>query len=145
MQHRKKEYIFFYNVTPLIPEGVASLLPHTGHISRLRATIEKFSKNRKRPSNNFARPGNRTRDPLPGSLDHTTNEAIRNNNLWITQRVVPCGNRTHDTTAGCPAIAPNVQSNSSKIISILQTYIHIITPLIPEGVGRGAHYGMYCH
>ncbi|KAF9815567.1 hypothetical protein SFRURICE_010682, partial [Spodoptera frugiperda] len=52
---------------------------------------------------------------------HTHDTQTRNNNLCITQRVVPCGNRTRSrcTAASCPATAPTVQSNIGTMDRIL--------------------------
>ncbi|KAF9795995.1 hypothetical protein SFRURICE_010092 [Spodoptera frugiperda] len=45
---------------------------------------------------------------------HTHDTQTRNNNLWITQRIVPCGNRTRATLHDSLATALTVQSFKFK-------------------------------
>uniref|UniRef100_A0A2H1W778 SFRICE_023853 n=1 Tax=Spodoptera frugiperda TaxID=7108 RepID=A0A2H1W778_SPOFR len=59
------------------------------------------------------------------TISHAHDTQTRNNNLWITQKVAPCGNRTRYTLHGasCPATAPTVQSDT-KMVKI--TFISVV-------------------
>ncbi|KAF9807129.1 hypothetical protein SFRURICE_016218, partial [Spodoptera frugiperda] len=74
------------------------------------------------------------------TISHAHNTQTRNNNLWITQRVAPCGNRARDTSHGSQL--PSHRANRAVKLIMLKSNIfhrrlchvsfHIITSHTPS-------------